>query len=70
MSVEYPKLMAGFIAYLLAAGRTSQFAQRVEARQDRFYEGIAGRQNDLPIAGNFGLLSAAFAEIAEFLSDE
>jgi hypothetical protein len=69
-SPRYPALMAAFIHHLISKQRSSRFAKRVSEKQDFFLEGIAGRQNDLRIAGNFALISAAFAEFARFLGPE
>ena len=68
-AAQYRGVTAAFIHHLIANGRTGAFAARVASELDFFYAGIAGRQNDVRIAGNFALLMAAFLEIAEFLGD-
>jgi hypothetical protein len=66
---RYSALMADFIQWLLAEGRTQQFAARVEQYGAAYYKRIAGQQNDARIASNFARLAAAFAEFARYLAD-
>jgi hypothetical protein len=66
---RYSAVMADFISWLLAEGRTQQFAARVKQHEAAYYARVAGEQNDSRIASNFGRLAAAFAEFARYLSD-
>ena len=66
---RYRALQAAFVHHLISAGRTAGFAASVEGYRDRFLAAIAGRQNDVRIAGNLALFAAAFAEYARFLGD-
>jgi hypothetical protein len=66
---RYSGVMADFIRWLLAEGRTEQFAARVEQHGAAYYQRIAGQQNDARIASNFARLAAAFAEFARYLAD-
>src|SRR5262249_10131690 len=68
-SSRYPGVTADFLRWLLANGRTAGFAARVRARQMFYREPIVGKQNADRIAGNFGLLAAAFEEVALYLAD-
>jgi hypothetical protein len=65
----YRGVMADFLRWTIAEGRAAGFAGRVRRRSERFYERISGRPNDARIAGNFGLLAAAFAEFSRYLGD-
>jgi hypothetical protein len=67
MRPSYPALTADFVRWLITEGRLAGFAAYVTRHRKRFYEGIAGQQNDSRIAGNFALLAAAFEEIALYL---
>lgn len=67
---RYRAVTAALIRHLIVGGRTAGFAARVEAEVKSFYDGIAGQQNDVRIAGNFALLMASFMEFAEFLGDD
>jgi hypothetical protein len=66
---RYSGVMADFIRWLLAEGRTQQFAARVEQHGAVYYQRIAGQQNDARIAANFARLGAAFAEFAGYFAD-
>jgi hypothetical protein len=68
-SPGYRAVTADFIQHLLAQGRTQSFAASVSALRQRYYQDIAGQQNDSRIAGNFALLAAAFAEAAAYFQD-
>ena len=63
----YRGVMADFLAHLIRKGRLEGFAGTVEMYSGFFYKGIAGRQNDARIAGNFGMLAAALGEMALYL---
>jgi hypothetical protein len=63
----YRGLMADFIRHLIAHGRPQAFADRVQQLQSYYYAPIAGRPNDIRIAGNLALLGAAFEEFAGYL---
>jgi hypothetical protein len=65
----YRGVTAAFLAYLIRNGRVARFPEVVASYFDVFYEGIAGRQNDARIAGNFALLAGAFYETARFYRD-
>jgi hypothetical protein len=66
---HYRGVMADFLRWLIAEGRVTGFAARVDQHCQAFYQGIAGQQNDARIAGNFALLAAAFEEFALYLGD-
>jgi hypothetical protein len=66
---RYRAVTADFIRWLLAEGRTQQFAARVKQHGAAYYQRIAGQQNDARIASNFARLAAAFAEFARYLGD-
>ena len=65
----YSAVTGDFIRYILANGRTGTFARNVQEGRNFYYRGIVGEQNDMRIAGNFGLLGSALMEIAEYFGD-
>ena len=69
MSPQYRGFMADFLAWVIREGRGAVFAERVEHWQGRYYEPIAGYQNDARIAGNHALLAAAFEQMAAYLGN-
>ena len=69
MSPLYRGFMADFLAWVIREGRGAVFAERVEHWQGRYYETVAGMQNDARIAGNHALLAAAFEQMAAYLGD-
>ena len=69
MRQSYPGVTADLIRHLLANDRPQAFAARVGALQNRIYREIAGRDNDVRVAGNFALLGAAFEEMADYFGD-
>jgi hypothetical protein len=66
---SYSGVMAGFITWLLAQGRTKEFADRVRMYEGRYYRQVSGQPNDARVAANLAVLASAFAEFAEFLGD-
>jgi hypothetical protein len=66
---RYSGVTGDFVRWLLAEGRTQQFAARVEHHGAAYYQRIAGQQNDARIASNFARLAAAFEEFARYLAD-
>jgi hypothetical protein len=69
MSPLYRGFMADFLAWVIREGRGAVFAERVEHWQARYYESVAGMQNDARIAGGHALLAAAFEQMAAYLGD-
>jgi hypothetical protein len=66
---KYSGVMADLISHLLAQKRTEAFATKVKALRNFYYHGIAGKLNDIRIAGNLAMLGAAFFEFANYLAD-
>jgi hypothetical protein len=66
---NYPGVTADFIYWLLKGSRPAAFVERFEELQQRYYQDVAGQQNDIRIATNLALLGAAFEQFAEYLSD-
>jgi hypothetical protein len=66
---NYSGVMADFIRWLLAENRCDGFAQRFSQLQERYYNDVAGQQNDIRVATNLALLGAAFEKFAEYLGD-
>jgi hypothetical protein len=66
---HYSGVMADFVRHLIAKERIEGFQDRVAKKQQLFYQGIAGKQNDARIASNFALLAVAFEEMAAYLED-
>lgn len=63
----YSGLTADFVRHIIAEQRGAAFADQVAVLQADFYEEIAGRDNDIRIAGNFAMVGAAFIESAYYL---
>jgi hypothetical protein len=66
---NYAGVMADFIRWLLAGGQCGAFARRFGELQERYYNDVAGQQNDIRVATNLALLGAAFELFAEYLGD-
>ena len=66
---NYSGVMADFIRWLLNEGRCDGFTQRFNELQGKFYNDVAGQQNDIRVATNLALLGAAFEKFAEYLGD-
>ena len=66
---NYSGVMADFIRWLLNEGRRDGFTQRFNQLQERYYNDVAGQQNDIRVATNLALLGAAFEKFAEYLGD-
>lgn len=66
---NYSQFTAAFIEHLLVEGRIQAFRDRVSELTTFYYQGIAGQQNDIRIAGNFAQLAAAFEEVMRFMED-
>jgi hypothetical protein len=66
---SYSAATAGFIGWLLARGRTGEFADRVREYEGRYYRQVSGQPNDARVAANLAVLAAAHAEFAEYLGD-
>jgi hypothetical protein len=69
MSPLYRGLMSAFVGWIIREGRGAVFAERVEHWQRRYYESVAGMQNDARVAGTHALLAAAFEQMAAYLGD-
>ncbi len=69
MSPLYRGLMADFVGWIIREGRGVVFADRVEHWQRRYFESVAGMQNDARVAGTHALLAAAFEQMAAYLGD-
>jgi hypothetical protein len=66
---SYSGVMADFIRWLLAENKCAEFTRRFNELQQRYYEDVAGQQNDIRVATNLALLGAAFELFAEYLGD-
>jgi hypothetical protein len=69
MSPYYAGLTADFIQWLLAGGHTARFAELVAGHRARFLADIAGRPNDIRVAGNVALFAAAGELMFGYLSE-
>ncbi len=67
---NYTGVMADFIRWLLNEGRCEGFTKRFNELQKKFYDDVAGQQNDIRVATNLALIGAAFETFAEYLSDD
>lgn len=65
----YSAVTADFIRWALATRLTKVFDRRVKVFREYFYKGIAGRPNDLRIAGNLGLVAAGLFAFGDYLAD-
>jgi hypothetical protein len=65
----YSGVMAGFIGWLLATGRTGEFADRVKEYERQYYAAVRGQNNDARVSANLAVLAAAHAQFAEYLGD-
>jgi hypothetical protein len=66
---NYAGVTADFIRWLIEQRRTQDFANRVREQEQCFLKKVAGQPNDARVAANFGVLAAAYAEFAEYLSN-
>jgi hypothetical protein len=68
-SGRYTAVTVDCLRWFLANGRAGDFKSRFEKLQRYYYQGIAGKQNDIRIASNLALLASGFIEMAKYLGD-
>jgi hypothetical protein len=64
---KYSGVTADFIGWLLAQGRTNEFADRVREQEAAFYKTTQGQPNDGRVAANFGFLAAGYRQFTEYM---
>lgn len=65
---EYSAITADIVHTVLKNNWHTQFAVRLPQYQQRFYQDIAGQQNDMRIASNLALLQGAFDVVSTYFA--